>query len=97
VWSDLDGHVIGTRDLPLRIYLVLGPATFPEGGDEHQAWVAAIDPALRYIAGVEPTPQAVTSALVDYILTTSASTTTSSTARPRTTRTPATTPIRCFR
>jgi hypothetical protein len=66
-WSDLDGNPIGTRDLPLRVYLVLGPATFPEGGDEHQAWVAAIDPALRDIAGVEPTPQAVTSALVDYI------------------------------
>jgi hypothetical protein len=66
-WTDLDGNVIGTLDLPLRVYLVLGPATFPDSGDEHQAWVAAIDPALRYIAGVEPTPQAVTSALVDYI------------------------------
>src|SRR5204863_5482001 len=66
-WTDLDGNLIGTRDLPVRVYLVLGPATFPDGGDEHQAWVAAIDPALRGIAGVEPTPQAVTSALVDYI------------------------------
>jgi hypothetical protein len=66
-WTDLDGNAIGSRDLPLRVYLVLGPATFPEGGDEHQAWVAAIDAPLRVIAGVEPTAPAVTSALVDWI------------------------------
>ena len=66
-WTDLDGNVIGTRDLALRVYLVLGPATFPEGGDEHQAWVGAIDEALRAITGVEPTAPAVTTALVDWI------------------------------
>jgi hypothetical protein len=66
-WSDADGGVVGTRDLPLRVYLVLGPASFPDTGDEHQAWVAAIDPALRAIVPEEPTAAAVTSALVDWI------------------------------
>jgi hypothetical protein len=66
-WTDSVGNVVGTRDLPLRVYLVLGPAMFSEPGDEHQAWVAAVDPALRAIAGAEPTSPGVTSALVDWI------------------------------
>ncbi len=66
-WLDSSGNAIGSRDLPLRVYLVLGPAMFPDTGDQHQAWVAAIDPALRAIAGAEPTPPAVTSALVEWI------------------------------
>jgi hypothetical protein len=68
-WTDPSkkGAVVGTVDVPLRVYLVLGAAMFPTDETEHQAWVAAIDPALRDIAGTEPTSEAVASALVDWI------------------------------
>ena len=58
---------IGAQSLPVRWYLSLhapaADASLPDGAP----WVAALDPALRAIDGVEPTDQAVLSALVAWI------------------------------
>ncbi len=58
---------IGTQTLPVRWYLLLGAPHFSRTEDVYNAWVAAIDPALRAIDGVEPTDQAVIDALVQWI------------------------------
>jgi hypothetical protein len=60
---------LGTEDIPLRIYALLGPPAFEEEGLPYEPWVAVIDPALRSMPGVAPTEAAVTSALVAYIYT----------------------------
>lgn len=65
-WS-VDGAPIGTQTLPVRLYALLGPPTFTETGVPYAPWVAAIDPALRAIQGVEPTDEAVLSALTEWI------------------------------
>lgn len=61
------GHVVGEQAVPLRIYALLGAPAFEREGVEYQPWLAVIDPALRSMAGVEPTAAAVTSALVTHI------------------------------
>lgn len=63
----LGGEVIGQQDIPLRMYALLGPHTFSETGPAYGAWVAAIDPALRTLEGVEADPDAVLSGLVAFI------------------------------
>ncbi|MDP2313175.1 MAG: FlgD immunoglobulin-like domain containing protein [Pseudomonadota bacterium] len=59
--------LVGTQDLPLRVYALLGAPTFEETGAPYLPWVAVIDPALRAIGGVEATEVAVISALVAHI------------------------------
>lgn len=59
--------IVGTQELPLRIYTLLGPPAFEESGAPYAPWVAVIDPALRAMAGVAPTEAAVLSALVAHI------------------------------
>ena len=59
--------VVGTQSLPLRIYATLGQPGFEFTGPPYAPWVAAIDPALRAIGGVEPTDEAVTAALTEWI------------------------------
>jgi hypothetical protein len=59
--------VVGVQDVPLRMYALLGPPAFTESGDPYAPWLAVIDPALRAIAGVAPTEDAVISALVEHI------------------------------
>lgn len=59
--------LVGTQDVPLRIYALLGLPAFEESGAPYAPWVAVIDPALRAIAGVAPTEVAVISALVEHI------------------------------
>lgn len=63
----LDGVTLATQEIPLRYYATLGPPTFDESDSPYLPWVAVIDPALRDIAGVAPTEEAVISGLVDYI------------------------------
>lgn len=58
---------VGVQQLPLRMYALLDAHTFEESGSAYGSWVAAIDPALRAIDGVEPTSDAVTGALVEFI------------------------------
>ncbi len=69
VYEDDQGErwVIGEQRLPLRWYLLLDEPAFDRPEDLYHAWVAAIDPALRAIDGVEPTEQAVIDALVEWI------------------------------
>jgi hypothetical protein len=62
-----DRWEIGEQALPLRWYLLLDAPTFSRSEDLYNPWVAAIDPALRAIDGVEPTEQAVLDALVRWI------------------------------
>ncbi len=59
--------VVGTESLPLRFYATLGPPGFDQEGPQYSPWVAAIDPALRAIAGVAPTDADVTSALTTWV------------------------------
>jgi hypothetical protein len=64
--------VVGTQDIPLRIYGVFGPPAFEESVTPYAPWVAVIDPALRAMAGTfesgaAPTEAAVISALVEHI------------------------------
>ena len=59
--------VVGTQDIPLRVYALLGPPAFEETGAPYAPWLAVIDPALRAIDGVEPTETAVISALVEHV------------------------------
>ncbi len=63
----LDGQPLASQEIPLRMYALLGPPTFDETDSPYYPWVAVIDPALRDMAGVAPTEEAVISALVDYI------------------------------
>lgn len=65
-WS-VDGVPIGTQSMPLRAYALLGEPSFAESGVPYAPWVAAIDPALRAIGGVEATDDAVLSALTEWI------------------------------
>ncbi len=65
--DDGDTWEIGTQTLPVRWYLLLDEPNFDRPEDPYHAWVAAIDPALRAIDGVEPTDEAVLNALVDWI------------------------------
>ncbi len=69
VYQDEEGErwVIGEQSLPLRWYLLLDEPAFDRPEAPYNAWVAAIDPALRAIDGVEPTDQAVIDALVEWI------------------------------
>lgn len=62
-----DGQPVASVEVPLRIYALLGPPTFDSAESPYYPWVAVIDPALRDMAGVAPTEEAVTAALVDYI------------------------------
>lgn len=59
--------VIGTQELPIRLYALLGPVTFEESGVPYEPWLAVIDPALRAMGPTEPTDTAVISGLVAYI------------------------------
>lgn len=67
--DDEDGTTweIGEQSVPVRWYLLLDAPNFDRPEDPYNAWVAAIDPALRAIDGVEPTDEAVLDALVDWI------------------------------
>ena len=65
-WS-VDGATVGVQTVPVRIYATLGEPGFEEVGAPYEPWVAAIDPALRAITGVEGTDEAVTSALTEWI------------------------------
>jgi hypothetical protein len=58
---------IGSQQLPVRWYLLLDEPTFQRPEDVYNAWVAAIDPALRAIDGVAPSDEAVIDALVSWI------------------------------
>jgi hypothetical protein len=58
---------IATQALPLRVYRVLGPASFGQAGNQYSPWVPGIDPALRAIEGTPGNQAAVTDALVDWI------------------------------
>lgn len=65
-WS-VAGVPLGTQSLPVRFYALLGAPTFEQEGAPYEPWVAAIDPALRAIQGVEGTDEAVLSALTEWI------------------------------
>jgi len=69
VYDDGQGGAwdIGEQTLPVRWYLLLDQPTFTRPDYVYNAWVAAIDPALRAIDGVEPTEEAVIDALVEWI------------------------------
>jgi hypothetical protein len=58
---------LGAQALPWRAYALLAPPTWDASGDRYLPWVAAIDPALRAIDGVEADPNAVIDALVAWI------------------------------
>ncbi len=58
---------IGQQALPVRWYLLLDAPAFQRPEITYNAWVAAIDPALRAIQGVAPTDEAVIDALVRWI------------------------------
>lgn len=60
-------RALGTQGLPLRFYALLGPDTFVETKENHSAWPAAVEPALRAIDGTAPDHDAVVSALVTWI------------------------------
>ena len=60
-------EVVSQQVLELRLYALLGAHTFSESGPAYGAWVAAIDPALRALEGVEASQAAVLSALVEFI------------------------------
>lgn len=62
-----DGEIVGTQAIPLRIYALLGPATFDSTEVPYQPWVAVIDPLLRAIGGTPPEAEAVTGAIVAYV------------------------------
>lgn len=61
------GTVIGSQAVPYRAYALFAAPTWDASGPEYTAWVAAVDPALRGIQGVEPSSSAVIDALVDWI------------------------------
>lgn len=65
-WT-VEGETFSTQALPWRAYALLGPATFDETGVLYNPWVAAVDPALRGIAGVAADRDAVLDALVEWI------------------------------
>lgn len=56
-----------TEAVPWRAYALLGVPTWEFEGDAYTAWVAAVDPALRAIAGVTPDTPSVLDALVHWI------------------------------
>jgi hypothetical protein len=58
---------VATQGLPVRFYATLGPETFTATDARYNAWVAAIDPALRAIQGTAPEHDAVLNALVDWL------------------------------
>ncbi len=58
---------LGRQELPLRIYGLLERPTWDRPEDLYTAWVAAVDPALRAIHGVEPQQEAVLDALVEFV------------------------------
>lgn len=60
-------RALGAQTLPLRLYALLGADTFVETKDNHSAWPAAIEPALRSIDGAAPDHDSVVSALVTWI------------------------------
>jgi len=60
-------EVIGQQAVELRLYALLGAHTFIESGPAYGAWVAAIDPALRALEGVQASQDAVLSGLVEFI------------------------------
>ncbi len=62
-----EGWALGSQALPLRMYALYGEPSFEREGPVYCPWVAAIDPALRAIDGVEPDPEAVLDALVEWI------------------------------
>lgn len=68
-YTDADGVVrsLGQQRLPVRLYALLGPPTFGASAAIYNPWVAAVDPALRGIAGAGPDHDAVTDALVRWI------------------------------
>lgn len=63
----LSEDVVSQQALDLRLYALLGAPTFLENGPAYGAWVAAIDPALRALEGVEASQDAVLSGLVEFI------------------------------
>ncbi len=65
-WSVGD-TAVGAQTLPMRLYATLGEPGFEQTDAPYEPWVAAIDPALRAISGVEATDEAVTSALTEWI------------------------------
>ncbi len=69
VVDDAEGApiTIGQQTIPVRWYMLLDSPAFTRTESQYNAWVAAIDPALRAIDGVEPTDEAVISALVEWI------------------------------
>ncbi|MSP55261.1 MAG: hypothetical protein EXR69_06620 [Myxococcales bacterium] len=58
---------VGTQTLPLRLYALLRAPEFEMEGLPYAPWVAAIDPALRALDGVEGTDDAVTAALTEWV------------------------------
>lgn len=61
------GKTFGSQAVPYRAYALFAAPTWDASGPEYTAWVAAVDPALRGIQGVEPTSSAVIDALVEWI------------------------------
>lgn len=59
--------LLGEQALPVRWYLLLDEPAYAHPEDLYTAWVAAVDPALRALDGVEPTEQAVLDGLVSWI------------------------------
>jgi hypothetical protein len=53
--------------VPLRMYALLGAQNFERSGDAYGHWLAAIDPALRTLDGIEPTNTALLDGLVEFI------------------------------
>ncbi|MBN1335014.1 MAG: hypothetical protein JXB39_03540 [Deltaproteobacteria bacterium] len=65
--DDAVTHTIGVQNLPVRFYAVYDSPTFTRKQEDQTAWVAAVDPALRALAGVKPDPDAILDALVDWV------------------------------
>lgn len=65
-----DGELFASQDVPIRVYATLDWPTFDSSEAPYVPWVAAVDPALRYLDGVAPDATAVRSGLVEFVYTT---------------------------
>ncbi len=65
--DDAVTHTIGVQSLPVRFYALYDSPTFTRTREDQTAWAAAVDPALRALAGVAPDPDAILDALVDWV------------------------------
>lgn len=58
---------VATTSVPLRFLAMLDEPTFDNGDEQYEAWVAAVEPALRGIDGTSPDHTAALDALVGWI------------------------------